>query len=279
MSEKTIWDTIGNMDYRIVYVVIMLLTVYPLWYPPGTPMVVGPNVQSYADWIRSMEPGTVVYVTFSGYITMLPDIEPIYMCTWKMLFSQPGVKLLIRQTDTDAIIVLNDEFDLLQPIMDQYDIVEGEDYVVLPYISMGEAAIISMTEDIRSFFTEDWNGVSFDNLPMMDDIQDFYDVDFFIGGGAAFSARRYAPYGVKHLAWGTGTGLLPFVPPYYNPETGPCYGYVGGASQGGELEKASGFFGKGVMYNDAKNLALVGLFAFILLGNIAYFGEKFSGGS
>ena len=279
MSEKTIWDTIGNMDYRIVYVVIMLLTVYPLWYPPGTPMVVGPNVQSYADWIRSMEPGTVVYVTFSGYITMLPDIEPIYMCTWKMLFSQPGVKLLIRQTDTDAIIVLNDEFDLLQPIMDQYDIVEGEDYVVLPYISMGEAAIISMTEDIRSFFTEDWNGVSFDNLPMMDDIQDFYDVDFFIGGGAAFSARRYAPYGVKHLAWGTGTGLLPFVPPYYNPDTGPCYGYVGGASQGGELENASGYFGKGVMYNDAKNLALVGLFAFILLGNIAYFGEKFSGGS
>jgi hypothetical protein len=278
MAEKSIWETIGNADYRIIYVVIMFLTAYPLWYPPGTPMEVGPNVQNYVDRIREMEPGTVVYITFSGYITMLPDIEPIYLATWKMLFTQPGVKLIIRQTDTDALIVLNDHWNLLTP-EETYGRVYGEDYIVLPYISMSEASVIAMTEEIRSMFDEDWNGTPFDDLPIMDDIFDFYDVDWYIGSGPAVAARRFAPYGVKTLCWGTGTGLLPFVPPYYNPEAGPVYGYVGGSSQGGELEKASGFFGDGVKYNDAKNLGIVGIFLFILIGNIAYFGERFSGGS
>jgi hypothetical protein len=73
--------------------------------------------------------------------------------------------------------------------------------------------------------------------------------------------------------------LLPFVPPFYDPVDGPCYGYVGGASQGGELELESGFFGNGVKYNDAKNMALVGLFIFVLVGNISYFGDKYLGGN
>ena len=278
MGERTIWDTIGNADYRIIYIVIMFLTAYPLWFPPGTPMEVGPNVQNYADQIRAMEPGTVVYCTFSGYITMLPDIEPIYMATWKMLFSQPGVKVIIRQSDTDAEIVIGDQMEKIGPL-ENYGKVEGEDYVIWPYISMSEASVIAMTEEIRTMFDEDWRGIDFDDIPMMQDIVDFYDIDWYIGSGPAMAARRFTPYGVKSLCWGTGTGLLPFVPPYYDPEMGPVYGYVGGASQGGELEKASGFFGDGVKINDAKNLGILGIFLFVLLGNIAYFGERFSGGS
>jgi hypothetical protein len=278
MAEKSIWETIGNADYRIIYIVIMLLTEYPLWFPAGTPMEVGPNVQNYVDQIYDMQPGTVVYCTFSGYITMLPDIEPIYIATFKMLFSQPGVKVIIRQSDTDAEIVLTDHMELLKP-EENYGKVYGEDYIIWPYISMTEASVIAMTEEIRSMFWEDWKGVSFDSLDIMDDIVDFYDVDWIISSGPATIARRFTPYGVKALCWGTGTGLLPFVPPYYDPEEGPVYGYVGGASQGGELEKASGYFAEGVKTNDAKNLGVVGIFLFVLIGNIAYFGEKFSGGS
>jgi hypothetical protein len=209
---------------------------------------------------------------------MLPDIEPIYMATWKMLFSQPGVKVIIRQSDTDAEIVIGDQMEKIGPL-ENYGKVEGEDYVIWPYISMSEASVIAMTEEIRTMFDEDWRGIDFDDIPMMQDIVDFYDIDWYIGSGPAMAARRFTPYGVKSLCWGTGTGLLPFVPPYYDPETGPVYGYVGGASQGGELEKASGYFGDGVKINDAKNLGIVGIFLFVLLGNIAYFGEKFSGGS
>jgi len=278
MSEKTIWQKLGSADYRIIYITMMILTIWPLWSPPGTPMEVGDNVKNFADNINEMAPGTVIYISFSGYATMLPDVEPIYMVTWKLLFRH-DVKMIIYLSDNDGLISFQDEMAIIKPL-EEYGKVEGVDYVVLPYRAMGEAAVIAFTSDVRSIFNIDWRGVDLETYPLWQSITDFNDIDWFIGGGPEFSSRRYnQPYGVKLLCWGTGTGLQPFVPPYYDPVNGPVYGYAGGASQGGELEKYTGYFGSGVMYNDAKNLALVGLFFFIVIGNIGYFGEKFTGGN
>jgi hypothetical protein len=278
MAEKSIWQTIGNADYRIIYVIMMILTAWPLWSPPGTPMEVGDNVINFAENIYAMEPGTVIYVSYSGYATMLPDVEPIYMVTWRLLFSK-DVKLIIYLSDNDGLISFQDEMKIIKPLED-YGKVEGIDYIVLPYRSLGEAATVAFTADVRSIFDIDWRDVDLETYPLWQSITDFNDVDWYIGSGPEFATRRYfGPYGVKLLCWGTGTGLQPFVPPYYDPVNGPVYGYAGGSSQGGELEKYTGYFGNGVMYNDAKNLALVGIFIFVLIGNIAYFGEKFSGGN
>jgi hypothetical protein len=278
MTETSIWEKIGNADYRIIYVLMMLLTAWPLWSPPGTPMEVGDNVKNYVESIDNMEPGTVIYISYSGYATMLPDVEPIYMVTWRLLFSK-DVKLIIYLNDNDGLISFQDEMEIIKPLED-YGKVEGVDYVVLPYRSLGEAAIVAFTQDVRSIFDIDWRGVDLETYPLWQEITDFNDVDWYIGGGPEIATRRYfGPYGVKLLCWGGGTMILPFVPPYYDPVNGPVYGYVGGASQGGELEKETGYFGAGVMYNDAKNLALLGIFAFVLIGNIAYFGEKFAGGN
>lgn len=278
MSENSIWHKLGNLDYRIIYLVMALLTAWPLWSPPGTPMAVGENVANFADNIIEMEAGSVVYVSYSGYATMLPDVEPIYMVAWNLLFRN-DVKLIIYLSDNDGVISFQDEMKIIQPL-ERYGKVEGIDYVVLPYRAMGEAAVTSFTADVRSIMTIDWKGVDLEEYQLWRDITDFNDVDWYIGGSPEFATRRYfGPYGVKLLCWGTGTGILPFVPPYYDPINGPVFGYAGGSSQGGELEKHTGFFGNGVMYNDAKNLALVGVFFFILLGNISHFGEKYGGGN
>jgi hypothetical protein len=279
MAENSIWHKLGNIDYRIIYVVVMFLTAYPLWVPAGTPIGLGDNVKNYADQIEAMEPGTVIYISFSGYQTMLPDVEPIYMATWHMLFSK-DVKLIIYLSDNDGIITLTNEFNNFVKPLENYGKFEGEDYVVLPYRAMGEAAVIAFTENVRSIFDIDWYGVDLETYPLWQSITDFNDVDWYIGGSPEFASRRYTQvYGVKLLCWGGGTYILPFVPPYYDPEAGPVYGYVGGSAQAGELETYIGRLGKGVQYNDAKNLGIVGLFLFILLGNIAYLGEKFGGGN
>lgn len=277
-EQRSIWYKIGNIDYRIIYLIVALLTAWPLWSPVGTPMTVGDNVKSYADHIRDMEPGTVVLSAFAGYMTMLPDIEPIYLATWKMLFEQ-DVKIMVRVTDVDGPVIIRQEFEKLNP-EENFGKVYGVDYMIFPYVLMPTATEIAFTDNIRSVFTTDYYGTPLDDLPIMQGIESMHDVDWYFTSGADWGNQRYTiPYGVKLLCWGTGTGLLPFVPPFYDPVSGPCYGYVGGASQGGELELESGFFGNGVKYNDAKNMALVGLFFFVLLGNISYFGEKYLGGS
>jgi hypothetical protein len=274
-EKKTIWDKMGNLDYRIIYTIVAILVAEPLVYPLGTPMTVGQNVKDYAEVIKTLPAGSVVLCDFSGYATMLPDIEPIYLCTWKLLLSR-NLKFMVRLVDADAPSIIQMEFTKLKPYFDQNGKVYGTDYMIFPYFSFGEAGEIAFTADIRSMYTSDVNGYSLDDavhLPMMQTIHNAYDIKLYISGNTDYAVRRYLiPYGVKLIDWGTGTNLLPFVPPYYPNQIS---GYVGGASQGGELEAYTGFFGDGVMTNDAKNLALVGFLIFVIIGNMAYFGTKF----
>ncbi len=277
MAEKSIWQRIGTIDYRLIYLIVALLTAIPLWSPIGTPVTVGPNVKSYADQISDFESGTVILCSFSGYMTMLPDVEPIYLATWKLLFER-DCKIMVLNSHVDSPAVIKEEFEKIKPL-ENYGKEYGVDYMIFPYQPLPTATEIAFTENIRSVFEQDFYGTPLDDLPMMATIQSANDIDWYFSSDASWGNQRYTiPFGVKQLCWGTGTGLLPFVPPYYDPVIGPCYGYVGGASQGGELEKYTGLLGEGAKINDAKNLGLVGLFLFVIFGNIAYFGEKYAGG-
>ena len=273
-ETKTLWAKIGLLDYRIIYTVIAALVVIPLVYPLGTPMKVGQNVKDYADTIRNLRPGAVVLCSYSGYATMLPDVEPIYIATFKMFLSR-DIKFICVLIHPDSPSILKMEFEKLNPA--QYGKVYGKDFMFFPYFEMTEAAEIAFTANIRSIFTTDYNGWSLDDatkLPIMQNIKSAKDFDLRISSSPEYDVRRYLiPYGVKLICWGTGTNLLPFVPPFYPNQV---LGYVGGASQGGELEAYTGYFGDGVRYNDAKNLAIVGLLIFVIIANISYFGDKFA---
>jgi len=270
-EDKSLMQTLGNLDYRIIYTVMMVLTIWPLVAPMGLPMIVTEPVINYAEVLDELQPGDIVMCSFSGYSTMLPDVEPIYIATWKVLFEK-HVKLLIINTHADSPIVIEQHFYDLLDIEGNYGYTYGEDYVFLPVISITEAAEMAFTENMKNLYTTDMYGTNLDDLSMMDEVTSAWDLDLYICEGPEYNTRRYAiPYGVKLICWGTGTGLLPFVPPYYDPVEGPVYGYVGGASMGGELEVHLGSPGQGAKYNDVKNLAIVGLLIFVAIGNIADF--------
>lgn len=273
-EAKTIWKRMGEVDYRIIYVISMILVAIPLLRPIGVPMTVGAPIKDYAKTIRSLKPGAVVVCYFYGYATMLPDVEPVFMATWKMLLER-DCKILVMLAHVDSPSIIEMEFKKLDP--GAHGKTYGEDYMFFPYITYEEATLMAFTEDMRSIFKTDCYGTSLDDLdklPMMENIRSAWDVDLFITSSVELMVRRWViPYETTMICWGTGTDLLPFVPPFY-PES--VKGYCGGASQGGELEICTGHLGEGIKYNDAKNLALIGLVAIVIIGNISYFGERLS---
>lgn len=273
MAEKDIFYRLSNIDYRYIYALMTLLVFLPLVYPVGVPMQVGDNVKNYARTLEELEPGSTVLVYFSGYATMLPDVEPIYLTTWKILLDK-DVKLLVLNTHVDSPIVLEGHFEDLGAET-TYGKTYGEDYMFFPYIDITEAVEVSFTERIRSVFTKDMYNTPLDEIDIMQDIETAEDIDLLIAMSPETAVRRYGvPFDVKIVCWGTATGLLPFVPPFYDPNVGPIYGYVGGASQGGELEIVTGYFGDGVRYNDAKNLGVIGLVLVVIVGNVGELMSK-----
>jgi hypothetical protein len=261
---------LGKIDYRIIYAIMTIITFIPLLIPIGIPTTVGDNVKNYVAKIKTFPAGSVVLTSFSGYITMLPDVQPIYVATYKLLFAR-NLKVLILLTDVDAPIMITQILNLAGVSAAK----EGIDYVIFPYMSMDEAAHVVFTNRIRDYFQTDRSGNSLDDVvknPMMQNIKDYHDIDLYVSGG--MSARYWNWCGIPLVSWGTGTGLLPFVGPYYDPLNGPIFGYVGGASQGGELEVTTGYLGDGIKTNDAKNLGIIALCIIVIIGNLSMIGEK-----
>jgi len=273
-------EKLGTIDYRIIYLLMTLLVALPLAFPVGLPQTVSPNVVAYVDKLNTLKDGDVVLIGFSGYMTMLPDVEPIYIATWKML-QQKNVKLILLMTHVDSPAVLRQEFAITG--FDKVK-VEGVDYTVMPYLDMSsEAAIISFTENMRSLFAKDIRGISLDEIPMMKNVNKATDLALYISGAPEVATRRYfLPYGVPLVSWGTATDLLPFVPPFYDAKNGPVFGYVGGASQGAQMEthlisitgQTAFYAGEGTKTNDAKNLGVIGLVVIVAIGNISMLAKK-----
>ena len=83
------------------------------------------------------------------------------------------------------------------------------------------------------------------------------------------------PYGIPVITIEM-SGVAITVAPYY-PNL--VKGYLAGGPGGSEIEIVGRVPGGGAVFNDAKNLGIFGMLIFFVLGNIAYFGRKFTGGS
>jgi len=282
-QQKSFLEKLGSADYRIIYAIMTILVALPLVYPIGVPQSIAPPVINYVETINKLKPHDLVLVSFSGYMTMLPDVAPIYIATWKMLMTKQ-VRVMIFMSHVDSPTVIRQEFAQLG-----WDTVytEGTDYVIWPYMTMTESAEIAWTADIvHGFFTTDIRGISVDSIPMLQSIHDAHDIALYICESPEYCTRRYVlagtpNYNVKLLVWGTATNVQPFVPPFYDPVKGPVYGYAGGASQGAMMEAYLfqtthdlKYAGEGVKSNDAKNLGVIGLVVIVIIGNISYFGTR-----
>jgi hypothetical protein len=63
--------------------------------------------------------------------------------------------------------------------------------------------------------------------------------------------------------------------PYY---PGQIIGFLSGSGPGAELEIIGNVPGPGALINDAKNLGIIGLLIFLILGNASYWGKRLTGG-
>jgi hypothetical protein len=63
--------------------------------------------------------------------------------------------------------------------------------------------------------------------------------------------------------------------PYYPAQV---LGFLSGSGPGAELEIIGRVPGPGALINDAKNLGIIGLLVFLILGNASYWGKRLTGG-
>jgi hypothetical protein len=259
--------------YQIIWALCLIGMFIPLVRPLGLPVEVSEPVTDYYNSIVELPEGSVIAVSFGASASLLDEQEAQFLATWKTIFKN-GYNVIFYCSTEDASIIINNE--LADVVPESYGYTYGEDYVILPYSPLGEAGQAAFAQSIRSIYSSDINGDSLNDIPLMQDIDNYEGIDLLIYQYTSCTDIEWAvrqwvvPYNTQVIATTLGC-CGPMAAPYYPTQ---IQGFLSGSGAGTELEVVSGNPGPGAAMSDAKNLGILPFLAAILWMNVKPFIGK-----
>jgi hypothetical protein len=275
MSEMSDFlSKLDRIDRRWLYAFTIILVIIPIVSPLGLPVKVSKPTRDFYNVISSLPEGSVV-VYEEGSISGQYDVtRAACLATFKLIFSYP-VKFIAFCDSADGPVLLKDMLSMVDP--ESYGKEYGEDYVIFGLAPGGETATASFATDIRKTYSTDLYGTPIDEIPLMSEINSAENVDLiiqvFVGCyNCDWVVRQWVvPYNTKYLGI-TSECCTPMIAAYYPAS---CKAYLPGTIGATEMEILARLPGEGATVSDAKNLGLIPMILFIILGNIAYFRKRF----
>jgi len=302
-EEKSIWDKVGTIDYRIIYVSFLVLMIIPVLNPINIPVKVSPYGQAYYDKIMNLPTGSVILFHSWVDLSVWSDTGSILIATYRILWKIPqsqDITIIIYQSSSDGYVKTSQL--LLLPYTDQYSVkppqwrldTYGQTWVNLGYFPnyANEVALAGFAADFTVTGTKDYYGTSLSSIPAIQRVMarrdpttkiNMYDFDLFIWGSWGCTdpdvfVRQFwtagSPAYHTPMLFMTIGNCVPNAMPYVGANK-PLVSFIPGAGGAAELELLLGYKGDGSKMADITDLGGVGTVTFFILGNIAFFGKRF----
>lgn len=268
-----IFIKLGNIDRRVIYLLLMIATLWPLVNPIGLPFGITSETRAFLAAVDAVAPGETILMAIDYSVSGGPDVHPQAQAVFRHAMER-GLKVVFAAFVTEGTEFANQIIALGEKMTGkQY----GVDFVNLGYLPGSEVAISAFAQDVLVAYPEDVRGNSTSTLPIMATIKtaaDFKLVCEFatgIPGPSEWIKQVGTRYEVP-LACGVVTVMGPQTTPYY--QAGQLVGMLSGLKSAAEYELASGAPGSATAAMDAQSIDHIVIVLFIILGNIAYFVAK-----
>ncbi|MEJ2110800.1 MAG: hypothetical protein P8Z37_13010 [Acidobacteriota bacterium] len=264
----------GNLDRRIIFLVIAVIVILPLFFPLGLPIRATSSSREVFETIENLKEGDKALVSFEYGPATKPEIHPMSIAVLSHLFRK-NVKVYVTCLWPDGQFMAQEA--LKEVAEEQYHKIYGEDYVLLGYRPGAEAVVKGIVSDLRTLYTIDAYGTLINEIPMMEGVERFADFDFLFSASAGYPGTvewvQYAadPTGVI-MSTGTTSIQVNEVMPYV--QSGQIHGILGGMPGAAEYESLIGQVGTGTSGMDAQSIAHLAIVCFIIFGNITYFLQR-----
>ena len=279
---KNIFIKLGSMDRRIIFLLVGLSVLFPLLKPDWFTLPIRPKQHSQIvfDEINKLEAGSKVLLSFEYGPSTKPEIHPMTIALLRHMFVK-DIKVYATALWADGNFMSTDAFD---EVAAEYNKKIGIDYVNLGFKPGGEAVIKGIASDIRTLYTVDLNGISLDEIPMMQNVNNVEDFDFvFSLSSGTPGSKEWVQYATdpKGIPMSTGctsiqvTDIVPYV------ENGQIRGILAGMPGAAEYEelvktelKSRGLVinpGEATSMMSAQSMAHVVIVILIIFGNITYY--------
>ena len=288
---------LGNLDRRIIFLLIGLAVLVPLINPNLIDLPLGEdrNTKIVYNSINDLNVNDRVLVSFAYGASTKPEVHPMAIGLLNHLFSK-GIKVYIVSLWPESPIMAEQAISSIKN-SNLFNIKEGIDYVMFDYKVGGFVVIKGIADNFRDIYQQDKNGKSINDLPIMEDIYNVTDFDFVfdfsagVPGNAEWVQYACDPKNVP-LSSGCTSIMVTDAIPYV--ESGQLKGILAGMPGAAEYEKMVYDFmvyeqknnssyinpkgdivkGKAYARMSAQSVAHLLMVIFIIIGNIAYYYSR-----
>ncbi|QUL99193.1 MAG: hypothetical protein IMF26_03815 [Candidatus Fermentithermobacillus carboniphilus] len=257
---------LGEIDNRVIYILLILSLLIPLMKPLGLPISVGAHTRRSFSVIDKLQAGDRVIVDISYSVSGAADVQPQAVAILKHLFDK-GAKAIFVTTVTEGPMIIE---SLVKP-WEQAGKRYGVDFCNLGFLAGGENAIAMYCRDIKKAYPTDYRGNATSELPVLEGIHSAGDVKmyiFFSTQNSDMYVRQVTQYKIPIIG-GLINTIAPQAEPYVN--AGQLAGILVGLRGGAEYEILMKSPGMGVASMDAQSMGHLLIIMSVVLGNLSYF--------
>jgi len=275
------YEKMMNLDRRWVYLVIGIVVVITALWSFAVPLYVTPEVRSVYDYVDNLTPGEVLMIGVDYDPSALAELHPMTYAITRQCFSK-GVKLLLCCLHQNGPGMVE---QVIAQVAQEYDKVNGVDYVYMGYKPYPGITILAMGQNFRIPFPEDYYGTLLDSLPMMRTLTNFNNVSAIINISAGSGTEYWINFANGRYNAKLAIGVTGVMTSDYYPflQSGQIFGLIGGMKGASEYEflaEKAGYISreKGQLVA-SKSMPIqttthVVIILFIVIGNVGYFMSK-----
>lgn len=275
----SIFSRMMTIDRRIIYIILALAIVFPMFMPIGLPVASEAPAVAMYDYAAALPAGTPVLHSADFSASGLTELKPMVEVLIDLSLEK-GHKLLLMSLWADGNNLMN---KWVEPILAKHEAVYGEDYIDLGYIPSYAAFLDAARTDFKAACNGgvDKNRNSLDSYPIMEGISVSKDIKCVISYGTGDPGYThwiqywYAMGEVDAVMGGQVAVNYPNALNAYN--AGNLKGVAGGLGGAATLEKCHNIVGPGHGASDSQSFGHLAIILFLILGNVGYFGARNAG--
>jgi hypothetical protein len=268
-------DRLGRVDRRIIFLAVAAAVAFPLIWPLHLPIGSSREAQAYFDALERLQPGDQIIFSFDYEPDTMAELDPMSLATLRHAFRKDLQVIALTNYAGGPGIAQR----ILTAAAAEYGKRYGTDYVFLGYNPDYSATMLRMGESIRATFPTDYSGTPTAELPLMQGVDRYADIELVVCVTASALAEYWiiwagGKFNARIIAGNTAIQAV-LIYPYY--QSGQLAGFLGGLKGAAEYERLLGIDGAGVRGMDAQSMAHGLIVLFIVLGNVGYFVSRRSG--
>jgi hypothetical protein len=271
---KSFLEKMQAIDRRIIFLFVAIGVIIPLVYPLKLGVTVTSRVQSIYDKIEKLPERSPILIAADFDPSAAPELNPMLESVVNHCFRK-NHKVIVATLWPGAAGLIN---KALEEQSREFKRVKGEDYIFLGFKAGGTPVILGMGQDMKKTFPEVDNR-PYDEIPVLKGINKLADLKYAVAISAGVPGLdNWVIYGSEKYHFEIGGGCTGVMATQYFPylQAKQINGLMGGLKGAAEYEELTGRRDKGnaVKRMDPQAVTHIVIIAFIILGNIAYFGTR-----